>query len=103
MLRRRNRALGWVETWAVGVIVATLGLGFVVGPSVTGGHIPGDLGDSRSSATSWHFFRWATGLDASFWSAPFFYPFPLTIAFGDNFLGDGFVYAIFRSRVHHVR
>ncbi len=98
MLRRRNRALGWVKTWAVGIIVAPLGLAFVVGPSVTGGRIPGDLGDSRFiSYILEHFFRWATGLDASFWSAPFFYPFPLTIAFGDNFLGDGFVYAIFRS------
>ena len=35
--------------------------------------------------------------DASFWNADFFYPFPLTIAFSDNFLGNAFVYALFRA------
>jgi hypothetical protein len=44
-----------------------------------------------------HFFRWITRQDSSFWSADFFYPAPLTIAFSDNFLGDAFVYALFRA------
>jgi hypothetical protein len=97
LLRWRSLALTTVRTWAVGAFVATLGLAFVVGPSVFHGRIPGDFGDARFiSYILEHFFRWTTGLDASFWSANFFYPFPLTIAYGDNFLGDGFVYAAFR-------
>ncbi len=43
-----------------------------------------------------HFYRWLSGSDRSFWTAGFFYPFPETIAFGDNFLGSGPVYAALR-------
>jgi len=94
---RSNIALRAATTWAVGGIVAAFGLVFVVGPSVMNGRIPGDPGDTRFiSYVLEHLFRWMAGQDASLWSASFFYPFPLTIAFGDSFLGNGFVYAIFR-------
>jgi hypothetical protein len=97
LLYWRGPALTVVKTWAVGAVVATLGLVFVVGPSIVRGRIPGDLGDARFiSYILEHFFRWITGQEASFWSANFFYPFPLTIAFGDNFLGDDSIYAAFR-------
>lgn len=60
-------------------------------------NMPGDLGDTRlNNFLLEHFFRWVSGLDKSFWSADFFYPFPDTIAFSDNFLGSGIFYALFR-------
>ena len=59
--------------------------------------IPGDLGDARlNNFLLEHFFRWVSGLDKSFWNANFYYPYPYTIAFSDNFLGSGFFYALFR-------
>jgi hypothetical protein len=74
------------------------GLAFVVGPSVVDGHIPGNLGDARfNSYLLEHFFRWITRQDMGFWNADFYYPFPLTIAFSDNFLGDALVYVLFRA------
>ncbi len=98
LAQRRSRVLSIAEIWPVGAIVGIVGLAFVVGPSVIDGRIPGDLGDARfNSYILEHFFRWITDQDASFWNAGFFYPFPRTIAFSDNFLGNGFVYAIFRS------
>src|SRR5690349_23668832 len=79
-------------------LIGLAGLAFVVGPSVIQGRIPGDIGDARlTSYILEHFFRWITGQDARFWSADFFYPFPLTIAFGDNLLGNTFVYSVFRA------
>ncbi len=44
-----------------------------------------------------HFYRWISGTDPRFWTADFYYPYPDTIAFGDNFLGSGPVYAALRS------
>ncbi|NOH03738.1 MAG: hypothetical protein HND47_18135 [Chloroflexi bacterium] len=43
-----------------------------------------------------HFYRWLIRLDASYWSAPFFYPFPYTIAFSESLLGSAPIYALFR-------
>lgn len=58
---------------------------------------PGDLGDARfNNYVLEHFFRWISGLDAHYWTAPFFYPFPYTIAFSDNLLGSAPIYAAFR-------
>jgi hypothetical protein len=94
----RSQALSIATTWGTGAVVAALGLALVIGPSVIKGRIPGDLGDARfNSYILEHFFRWMTGHDGSFWNAGFFYPFPLTIAFSDNFLGNGLIYAAFRS------
>jgi hypothetical protein len=95
---RRTSTLNLAGASAIAILVGIAGLVFVVGPSVIDGRIPGDIGDARlNSYILEHFFRWTTGQDARFWSADYFYPFPLTIAFGDNLLGNTFVYSAFRS------
>jgi hypothetical protein len=95
---RRSSILGLAQTLTIPILVGIAGLAFVVGPSVIHGRIPGDIGDARlTSYILEHFFRWITGQDASFWSAEYFYPFPLTIAFGDNLLGNTFIYSAFRA------
>ncbi len=81
-------------------LIFVLGLYFVVirplGPGLA--HVPGDLGDARfSNYLLEHFYRWITGLDASFWNARFLYPYRLTVAFSDNYLGEGPVYALLRA------
>jgi hypothetical protein len=74
------------------------GLAFVVAPMVVDGHIPGELHDARlNSYFLEHFYRWINHQDTSFWDADFFYPFPLTMAFSDNLLGNGFIYALPRA------
>ena len=94
----RSAAPRLTRSWAVAILFGMAGLALVVGPSVVDGQIPGDLGDARfNSYVLEHFFRWISARDASFWNADFFYPFPLTIAFSDNFLGNAFVYALFRA------
>lgn len=61
------------------------------------GNLPGDLGDARlNNYILEHFYRWLTGLDASYWSASFFYPFPYSIAFSENLLGSAPIYALLR-------
>jgi len=87
----KDRALVW--------IVLLLGIG-LVGSRMFGPQfelIPGDLGDTRfNNYILEHFFRWLSGMEHSFWTAPFFYPFSDTIAFGDNLLGSAPFYAVFR-------
>jgi hypothetical protein len=59
--------------------------------------IPGGIGDA--SFTNYileHFFRRVLGLDGSYWNSPFFYPFPYTTAFSENFLGSAPLYLLFR-------
>jgi hypothetical protein len=74
-----------------------LGMVLVVFPAILHGKIPGDLADGRfNEYLLEHFYQWVTGKAASFWSADFFYPFPLTIAFSDNHLGNGVIFAAFR-------
>jgi hypothetical protein len=80
-------------------IVFGLGLWLLVikplGPAFR--FLPGDLGDARlNNFLLEHFYRWISGLEKSFWTAPMFYPFPDTLGFGDNLLGSGLFYAIFR-------
>jgi hypothetical protein len=59
--------------------------------------IVGDLGDSRFNMYVLEDgYRWLTGLDKSFWSAPFFYPAPNVIAYSDNHLGSLLFYSAFR-------
>jgi len=59
--------------------------------------VPGDLGDNRLNIYILeHFFRWVSGLDKSFWDAPFFYPYLRTIAFSDSLLGSAPFYAFLR-------
>ena len=67
-----------------------------MGPGLT--YIPGNLGDNRFNIYQLeHFYRWVVGLDASYWNAAIFYPFPNTTAFGDNLLGTAPLYAFFRE------
>jgi hypothetical protein len=59
--------------------------------------IPGDLGDARfNNYVLEHFFRWLSGLDKSYWSASFFYPYSNNIAFSDNLLGSAPFYVLLR-------
>ena len=61
------------------------------------GNIPGGLSDSRFNMyVLEHGYRWLTRLDKSFWTAPFFYPTPNTIAYSDNHLGSFLFYSGFR-------
>jgi len=73
---------------------------WIVGIKMFGSHfqlIPGDFGDARfNNYILEHFFRWLSGLEHSFWTAPFFYPFPKTITFSDNLLGSVPFYIPFR-------
>jgi hypothetical protein len=71
------------------IVIRPLGAGLLL--------VPGDLGDARLCMYLLeHFYRWMVGLDSSFWNAAFFYPYNLTVAFSDSFLGEGPFYAIFR-------
>jgi hypothetical protein len=74
-----------------------LGIILVVFPDILHGRMPGDTDARFNEYVLEHFYQWITGRTAGFWSAGFFFPFPLTIAFSDNFLGDGFVFAVLRS------
>lgn len=75
-----------------------LGMWLIAWPSAPGGVMPGDPGDARFNAYFLeHFYLCFTGRVHGFWSAPFFYPFPLTTAFSDSHLGTGIVYAFFRE------
>jgi hypothetical protein len=59
--------------------------------------IPGDLGDARfNNYILEHFFRWLLGLDKSYWTASFFYPYSNNIAFSDNLLGSAPFYVLLR-------
>jgi hypothetical protein len=74
-----------------------VGFGATIIPSVTGGHIPGDIRDGRFNLYLLeHFFRSLCGDEASFISAPFYFPFPATIGFSDSHWGTAPVYAFFR-------
>jgi hypothetical protein len=62
------------------------------------GNIPGGLSDSRFNMyVLEHGYRWLMRLDNSFWTAPFFYPTPNTIAYSDNHLGSFLFYSGFRT------
>ncbi len=83
----------------IGSLLA-VGLWLVVirplGPGMT--LIPGDLGDARLvNYVLEHFYQWVLGRAPRFWDAPFFYPYPRTIAFSDSMLGSAPFYAVFRG------
>ncbi|WP_189048592.1 hypothetical protein [Aliidongia dinghuensis] len=87
----------FVGAWLGIVLTGIIGLVLVVAPHVVNGQIPGDLGDARfNSYVLEHGYRWLTGQTASFWNAASYYPFPLTIAFSDNHLGNDLVYSVLR-------
>ena len=92
----KNNHLVKLANLAVMAGLLVVGLWWVVlrplGPGLS--QIPGDLGDVRFiNYTLEHFFRWASGLEKSYWTAQFFYPFSLTMAFSENLLGSAPFYA----------
>jgi hypothetical protein len=75
-----------------------VGIVLVVFPAITHGMMPGDTVDARfNQYLLEHFYQWITGKSGSFWDAGFFYPFPHVVAFSDNHLGEGFIFAILRG------
>jgi len=88
------RLWGWSAIAALGL----LGIILVVFPAITHGMMPGDVADGRfNEYVLEHFYLWLAGNVGSLWSADFFYPFPLTIAFSDSHLGEGMVFAALRG------
>lgn len=82
------------------IIVFMLGFWLAVvrplGPQLT--QLPGDLGDGRfNNYVLEHFYRWVSGAETDYWSAPFFAPYSDTIAFSDNLLGSAPFYASMRA------
>ena len=60
--------------------------------------VPGSLGDGRLILSVLeHGFKWLTGVDHSFWNAPFFYPTALVTTFSDSMLGALPIYALLRA------
>lgn len=60
--------------------------------------IPGDLGDARfNNYILEHFHHFITGKLASYWDAPFMYPWKNVIALSDNLLGTAPLYSAFRT------
>ncbi len=88
-----------VFDWLIIVLILMIGLWLIVikplGPNLS--LLPGELVDNRLDIYLLeHFFRWISGLDKSFWTASFAYPYQNTVAFSDNFLGSAPFYIIFR-------
>lgn len=88
-----QKALPFIITFLVGlwlVVLRPLGLDL--------SRLPGDLGDGRfNNYVLEHFYRWLCGLEPDYWNAPFFAPYPNTIAFSDNLLGSAPFYALLRG------
>jgi hypothetical protein len=88
----RKAGVGWATTFTIGF----LGLALVAMPDVWDGRVPAGLDSSFNNYILEHGFRWLTRQTASFWAAPFFYPFPLVTAFSVNNLGSEPIYAFLR-------
>jgi len=59
--------------------------------------VPGDFGDARfNNYILEHGYKYLTGKTATYWNAPFMYPYPNTIALSDNLLGTVPLYSGFR-------
>ena len=85
--------LKWLHETILGVLLFLVGMALFFRAD----QIVGDLGDSRFNMyVLEHGYRWLTGLDKSFWSAPFFYPAANVIAYSDNHLGSLLFYSAFR-------
>jgi hypothetical protein len=85
--------------WLLILLIFLIGLWLIViqplGPNLS--RLPGNLGDTRfNNYILEHDFRWINGQDSSLWNAPFFYPYPRTLAFSDNHLGSMLFYDVFR-------
>lgn len=58
--------------------------------------LPGGLDTRFNQYILEHGYLWLTGRQASFWQAPFFYPYPLPVALSDSHIGTLPLYALFR-------
>jgi hypothetical protein len=84
------------KMWA-GIFFLIIGVLFIIGPSIWGGRVPGDLDDGRLNIYILeHDFLFFTGHRQDYWTGSFFYHFPLSIAFSDNLLGSSPIYIFFR-------
>lgn len=88
----RHSGLCWMFAFGA------LGVWTLVGAGMLGfALIPGDLGDARfNEYVLEHAFKVACGEAHSLWDAPFFYPYPMTLAFSANHLGSAPVFIVFR-------
>lgn len=91
----------WLLKWSPVWIIFLLGLWLLVLKhfGLRWGFVPGDLGDGRfNNYILEHFFLWTKGAvpAASYWDAPFFFPYQSVTAFSDNLLGSAPIYAFFR-------
>src|SRR5574340_294843 len=95
VVKTRSPLLAWIVVCAFGLVGLYLVVIRPFGPHWS--LLPGELVDSRFlNYVLEHYFRWISGLDAHYWTAPFFYPYSYTIAFGDNLLGSAPIYALLR-------
>jgi hypothetical protein len=88
-----------IFNWLIIAAILGIGLWLIVirplGPNLES--LPGDLGDTRfNNYILEHDYRWITGQDPDLFNAPFFYPYPLTLAFSDNHFGSMLFYDAFR-------
>lgn len=75
-----------------GLCFITLG---ITGPGLT--HYPGDLIDGRfNNYLLEHAYNYFTGIESSFWNAPFMFPEEKVISYSDNLLGTAPFYILFR-------
>ena len=94
-MNKRDHILRIIPLW--GFLFFAAGWVFILAPVCTGGHVPGNSGDSRFNLyVLEHFYQSLNGLSKSFVDAPFFYPWPATIGFSDTHWGTGLIYVVFR-------
>ncbi|MGH7049096.1 MAG: DUF7024 domain-containing protein [Acetobacteraceae bacterium] len=98
----RRGGAKWLAALLAAIVFLGLGLGLVLPRYLTGGAMPGDLGDARFNLAVLESFtrtlhRLFDGRSADFLAAPFFYPWPRVANFSDTFWGDGWVYALARA------
>jgi len=88
-------SFGWLEILVIFIIGFWLIVMRPLSPNLS--QLPGDLIDTRfNNYILEHDYRWITGLDASLWDAPFFYPYPQTLTFSDSHFGSMLFYDSFR-------
>src|SRR5260370_4192660 len=84
----------WKSETLVAIVLFLVGISWFFAV----GQIPGGFDEARFNMyVLKHGYRWLTGLDKSFWSAPFFYPAQNVITYSDNHLGSFLFYSVFRK------
>jgi hypothetical protein len=84
--------------WTLPALITVAAYMVLVRPYVSTGTVLGDLGDARFNLYILeHTFRWLIGLDASYQSPDFYYPYPGVLLFSDTHVGSVPFYVLFRS------